>query len=158
MLSKDISDETFAEFSEKLREFESNKKINTVEIELYSPGGDSYSALAFAGRMRTSPLKINVTAHGLVASAAVLILAYGTKRRMTKESWVMVHEDSGKLRGNVETLEREAKHMRTLENQWMQLLSARTHTTPGVWAALHKEEKYLTSSECLAYGLVDEVI
>ncbi len=153
----DINEESFQKFSEELTELE-NEDASTINIELLSAGGIAVDALAFAARMRMSPRNLTITAYGEVASAAVLILAYGAVRRMTKEAWVMVHEDSGKCNGDVSTVEKRAKHWRRMEDQWNLLLSQNTNADVETWAQLHKDETYLSAEECLNLGLIDEII
>lgn len=153
----DINDEAYREFSEQLREAEFTKY--KVVVELSSGGGDSYAALAFYTRIRSSCKPITVEAYGYVASAAVLILAAGHDRRIAKDSWVMVHEDTiSELSGDVTALERETRQYRNLENQWNDLLAKHTITSADEWARMHKATTYLTANQCLALGLVNEVI
>lgn len=153
-----IDDDSYKEFTEVLGALENSGQNKKVVIELSSVGGDVYSALAFASRIRTSPLEIHVEAHGLVASAAVIILAVGDKRRMAEECLVMVHEDSGKVKGELKVMEREVAHLRRMENLWNSLLESYTGTKASVWANLHSKELYLTAKECLSLKLVDEII
>lgn len=153
-----IDEASFKEFSEQLYAYEQKDNRLAVTIELSSGGGVAYDALAFGARMRNSPCDIIVKAYGFVASAAVLILAYGDARYMAAESWVMVHEDSDKLKGSVVDLERESKHLRCMERQWAFLLAARTKTLASKWATLHKDTTYLTAQECMDLGLVDKII
>lgn len=152
-----IDEEAYKIFSEQLSEFE-DKPTLAVRMELSSAGGSAYDAIAFYERIRLSPCDVHITAIGYVASAAVLVLAAGDVRQMTENSWVMVHEDSGKLTGNTVELEREAKHMRRLETQWTNLLQSRTKKSSSSWGAMHKNTTYLNAHECKALGLVDEVI
>lgn len=154
-----IDEEAYKEFSLTLAEIEAVAKKGTIiTIEINSGGGGTYDALAFAAKIRRCSIPIHVVAYGLVASAAVLILAAGHKRYMTKEAWAMVHEDSAKLKGNVVDLEREAGHLRRMEDQWADLLAEVTATDAEFWKQLHKKTTYLSASECLNLGLVDEVI
>lgn len=155
-ISSELSMETFNAFSKKLRKLESTD--DGVIIELSSPGGDSYAALAYSALIRRSSLNVEVQAFGLVASASVLVLAAGDIRSMSKEGWVMVHENSGTLEGNVLELEREAAQLRRLEVQWAKILEELTKAHSAVWTAMHKETTYLDAEQCLALGLVDRII
>lgn len=153
-----IDEDMYREFSEKLHEFEA-KKVRDVFVELSSVGGHAYDALAFYSRMRLSPCNITVLAYGLVASAAVLVLAAGDRRLMTKEAWVMVHEDSvHKFSGDVEEVEKAAKQLRVSEDQWNVLLEDRTGTVWSHWEKLHKAEVFLTAMTCLNLNLVQEIV
>jgi ATP-dependent Clp protease, protease subunit len=152
-----IDEAAFKEFSEQMAALEDASR-SPIKIILSSGGGSAYDALAFSARMRLSPCRLMVTAYGLVASAAVLVLASGSRRYMTKESWVMVHEDSDKLNGNVVELEREVAHLRRMEDQWAELLELCTDISAATWTKLHKETTYLTPAQCLKLGLVEEII
>lgn len=152
-----ISDESYLKFSKKLAVLES-QGLSQIEIELFSSGGDAYSALAFSSRIRQCKCAIKINAHGFVASAAVLVLASGHLRTMAKEAWVMVHEDSGKVSGSVTEMVKAAGHLDLLEDQWAQLLAERSLASAEEWRLLHNETRYLSAKQCLDLGLIDEVV
>lgn len=159
----EINDETYVKFSRQLSRREAAVKLSDniiQEIELISDGGSALSAMAFYDRIRRSSLHVNITATGFVASAAVLILAAGDCRRMTKNAWVMVHEDTtGSLKGLLVTdAEREIKQLRILENQWNKLLAEVTKISAREWERLNINTTYLTPQECLSYGLIEEIV
>jgi ATP-dependent Clp protease, protease subunit len=157
VISGDIDSETYFQFTTELAEYE-NESDNDVELELNSTGGCAEDALAFTGRMRTSKCRINVIVSGACYSAAVILLASGETRRMTRESWVMVHEEQGESTGSVANREKDIAHYRRLENQWNYLMEFYTATKAEKWAELHKAETYLSADQCLELGLVDKVI
>lgn len=137
--------------------------VKSITLVINSPGGDAYSALAIYDLIQSykeHDIKFNTLGTGVVASAATLILAVGDKRALTKNAWVMVHEDVTEASRNdrVSTVERKAKHARQLENQWNKLLAKHTKLDAFKWESLNVPETYLTPEECLEYGLVDEVI
>lgn len=153
----EISDESYKDFCEKLDVLE--KKSNSpIEIRLSSGGGDAMTALAYVSRMRLSVCEFYVTGYGLVASAAVLILAFGDKRFMTSESWVMVHEGQWQLEGDVSTSERAVKQHRKFENQWQALMAKRTTLTAKEWAKLDAATTYLDANDCFKCGLIEEIL
>jgi ATP-dependent protease ClpP protease subunit len=124
-----------------------------------SSGGTAIDALAFYSRIRTSPLTINITVHGYVASAAVLVFAGCKKRRMAKVAWMMVHEDSDSLKhGTTSGFKKHSDQMQRFENQWSFLLAQHSLTSAEKWLSLHKETTYLNSGQCVDLGIVDEII
>ncbi len=151
-----ITTEAYGAFSEAMLTPEAKKQ--PVLIELNSPGGDAIAALAFAARIRRSPSQVTIVVYGEACSAAVIILAYGHRRLMTKEAWVMVHEDSGKVKGSVVELEVQVTQARRLEYQWIDLLETITGTSSETWEKLHKATTYLDSKQCKELGLIDEVV
>ena len=153
-VSGEINETSFTNFSSELELFE-RPPFRPVQLHLISDGGDAYSALAFYDRMVVSPCPIHVHAYGLVASAAVLILAAGAKRYMGESAWVMVHEDHGDTSGNVSYLEIETAHLRSMENQWNDLMAKHTAVDAAGWAKFHKRTTYLSYVACISVGLVD---
>jgi len=156
ILTDSIDDSAVASVFAQLSELE--RSPGDIYISLCSAGGDAYSALAIASRLEQSPNTIIVTGYGFVASAAVIILAYGDERRLTKESWVMVHEDSGKIRGDTTSIASEAKHWEEMEAQWSYLLSTKSLIPASDWLSLHRKTSYLNPAQCLDYGLIERVI
>lgn len=165
-ITDDIDNEAFTKFSRKVAALEAaeigkqHKTKEPVHIELISGGGDTYSALAFFSRMRASPLKFHVTVYGLVASAAVAILAAGDLRIMTEDAWLMVHEDTTDgLEGlSVSEIERAAMQARRLEDQWATLLASVSTTSYDKWVDLHKSERYLNAAQCQVLGIIDVIL
>lgn len=153
----EISYKNFGSFTEELSALE-DESSEAITIELTSEGGDAYVSLAYVARIRKSPCFIKVVGNGYVASAAVLILACGDRRAMTEESWLMVHEENGGVDGNTSLIEIETKQMRRLEDQADRALAHYSRVDAKTWAKLHKETTYLTANECLAMGVIDEVI
>jgi ATP-dependent Clp protease, protease subunit len=156
-IAGEINEESFAEF------VSSTSKSTRVNILLISEGGCSHSAMAYYDyiiAMRNKGCHFSVTATGLVASAATLILAACQDRYMTENAWVMVHEDSlsGLDDKKVWELEKEIKHSRRLEDQWVKLMYEATGISIDTWKELHKNETYLNAKECVALGLIKEIV
>lgn len=151
----DIDEEAFKEFMD----YEPARAAN-MDLMLTSHGGDAMTALAFYDWITRHKGEVTIEVYGVVASAAVLILAAGDHRRMHENAWVMVHEDTVAVSEDdrVSVIERKAKDARKLEDQWNKLLEGRTNMSSKFWETLHKEETWLSAEECLQYGLIDEII
>lgn len=158
-ITGDIDNESFLEFNELLSEIEAQGD-ETVNVDLISYGGDAYSALAFHDRIKISPCEVHITAYGVVASAAVVILAAGDKRRMSRNTWLMVHEDTTEATRHmkVSAVEKSVAHGRRVEEHWAQVLAESTKASASFWEKMHAEERWLTPKECFELGLIDEVL
>lgn len=154
-----IDENLYAAFTEQLTELEKVTGLNSysIEVELLSEGGSAEIAMAFAERIAKSPKDICITAYGPISSAAVMILASGDYRRMAKSAWVMMHEDSGRVKGEVSQMEAYAARLRQLEDQWAMLLEKFTNTKASVWTRLHKTTTYITATQAKQYNLIDKV-
>lgn len=158
-ITGDITMESFNEFSMRLRECElEGDKV--VQLEIISEGGDAYAGLAYFDRIRNSKVEIRGVATGLVASAASIIFIACHKRFMTKNAWLMVHEDtlSGIDDKKVSEIEKEARHARRMEDQWCELFNSVTIISKDYWAGLNRCETYLSSSDCDFLGILDGVV
>lgn len=153
----DIDHEMYKHLKDELVNIKYHEPVN---ITLCSDGGDAMIALAIFDTLYFRVGWTTVTATGLVASAAVLILAAGHERKMTKNSWVMVHEDEVVLEEGtrVKKAEKDVAHARRLEVQWNDILCKATGSHPDVWAKLHENETYLNAEECKKLNLITEII
>lgn len=144
-----------------------NKRMNFLEeqstapiyVSVMSGGGDTHAAIGIYSRIKQSPNEVVVTAYGCVESAAVLILVAGSKRRISKFGWVMVHEDQvSPDTQSVSSIEGQVKHERALEDMWSYCLEQNTKADFATWTKLHKKTTWLYAKDCLRLGLVDEII
>jgi ATP-dependent Clp protease protease subunit len=145
----------------KAAAFLEKREVKEIPVYLHSEGGSAIIGIAISEHMRLCRLRgltFTVMAIGECSSAATIILATADRRLITEETWVMVHEDSGKISGDISTMEREAEQKRRLENQWNNILAHFTGTSAKDWAALNKETTYFSAQDCLTYGLVDEIV
>lgn len=158
IITDELSYDTFAKFLEDTTQITDHEKLH---ITLACRGGDPFAALAYAARMRElrkCRVTVTVKAYGLIASSAVLILASGSVRYMTKEAWVMVHETTEKIKGTTSHVSKEAEQMRRMEKQWSELLASTTKANAAYWSSIHDETTYLNAEECLELGLIDEIV
>jgi len=157
-ITGEINNDSYEVFSRRFSFLDKTKGV--IYIELMSDGGYSFAALAFYDKIINSDNDVHISAYGLVASAATLILAAGDFRRIAKNAWCMVHEDEPEIPegARVKQFESIASNARMFEEQWAHLLEENTSASSGKWAELHLNETYLTPTECLDLGLVDEII
>jgi ATP-dependent Clp protease protease subunit len=129
-----------------------------VNLVISSYGGDVYAMLGTIDYFNSLPVKVNTHCVGACMSAAAVILACGTgKRTMTKNSTVMVHEGSAFEVGKTSDVIKGADHMKKLQTNINRILGDVTKKTQEFWEDVSKQDTYLTSEECLEYGIVDEI-
>ena len=105
------------------------------------------------------PVKVNTHCIGACMSAAAVILACGTgKRTMSENSTVMVHEGSAFEVGKTSDVIKGADHMKRLQININRILGNVTKKTQKFWEEISHQDTYLTSEECLDYGIVDEIV
>lgn len=152
----------FGEITEE-KVLELIKQIHTLQkpalLYINSEGGSLYDAFALYHAIRHSPKKITTIGFGLVASAAVIILAAGHKKLISAEGWVMVHEGQSDY-GTATPKEIRKTQMQSirLEKQYCDILATHSKADTEIWDKLCKKETYLTANELMDLGLVDQVI
>lgn len=159
--SEAIEEGSFAYFDAGLSLLESAGS-EPIEIKLNSGGGMVYEAQAIVGRIKASPCQINVTVFGLCASAAVLILACGKNRKISKYSWFMIHEASFGLQGRHGEAADFIKQTDRERDQWAGWLKEFSggKRDKKYFLELDKSRKdnYFTALEVVEMGLCDEII
>jgi len=130
-----------------------------LNMIISSYGGDVYTMLGMIDYIRSLPVKVNTHCLGACMSAAAVLLASGTgKRTMTQNSTVMVHEGSAFEAGKTSDVLKGADHLKLLQKTICNILGDVTKKSSEFWEGVSKQDTYLTASECLEYGVVDEVV
>ncbi len=153
-----IDEAMVAHVSEQLDIYEVLNATQPIHIELYSHGGNAGAALAIVGRLRSNNMRSIITVFGRCESAAVVILAACDERRMHKDAWVMVHEDSCKTRTTTGQARKLALQMEREEAHFSRLLAEYTSTGYKAWRSMHYKETCLSAQQCLSLGLIDTII
>jgi len=159
-ISEEIDDFTFSKVDAAITEMEAESK-KTITIRINSQGGSVYDALAIVGRMRKSHCYIVTEGYGCIMSAATMILAAGTKRKVSELCWFMHHEstadaDLGSMR--TAQLEAYAKQMRREEEQWARWMSEFTDKPKEFWLDKGTHiDAYFEAPELIEMGVADEI-
>lgn len=140
---------------------ESDYPDKDIHLYINSPGGDMNGMMAIYDTMQHVQADVSTTCVGLAASAASVILAGGAagKRRILPNSRVLIHQPlmSG-LEGQASDIAIHAKEIIRLKQRTNEILSRHTGRSVERIAEDTDRDRWLTSDEALAYGLVDEVI
>ena len=92
-------------------------------------------------------------------SAAVLILACGDERRMSRFSFLMHHESSYGLQGRHSDMKHEMKQMERMERLWSKWMEEFSTESAEFWYEKGKNTNlYLDAEECLKSGIIDKLI
>jgi len=138
------------------------KKDNVITIKINSGGGEIYSGLAIIDAIEAAKkkkFKIITKASGAAMSMAAWILASGSKRYATRNTFIMIHQGWYDSYGNWQETKKEHKHNEALEKRCWDLLSEYTKTSAKKW-----EEKcvkgswYMDAEEAKTLNIIDDII
>ena len=132
-----------------------------INIYLNSPGGQVFDGLAGYNVIKEVQRKgiiTNIIVDGFAASAATFLLIAGSKRFMFQHSHVLIHQLSNWHMGNYEQLKDDMKNDDKIMDLIRQMYLENTKMKKEFINKILQRDLILNASECLKYGLIDEVI
>jgi ATP-dependent Clp protease protease subunit len=144
----------------KNREEGDTSPINVI-IDLV--GGDVYEMFGIIDYIesleRNSNIKVNTICRGKAMSAAAMILACGTGKRLaSKRSTIMIHEGSSMQAGKSSDLKAAHKYNAHLEDMANSILGEKTIKDKKFWSEQTKTDLYLSSKDAQKLGVIDGII
>ena len=135
-----------------------SKKDITMHID--SPGGSVKSGLSIVDVMQYIKPDIITVNTGMAASMGSVLLGAGTKgkRSSLRFSKVMLHQSSGGFRGNIQDAEVDWKEWKEVNQILFELLGEFCGKDPETVKKDATRDFWLSSSEAVEYGIIDEVI
>lgn len=157
-INDDIDEWSLDLFQKAFDELESSSS-DPIRVEISSYGGSVYDMLGMIDRMRYSKCKVYTAGRGKIFSAATFLLSAGDYRIIGENSWYMIHEISTWAAGKTSDLKIEMKHLEKLEDQACKLYESLSNqkTSALTFRKLLSRDCYLSASEVLKLGLVDEI-
>lgn len=155
-----VKNKTFKEISKALAACIQNKQEYLI-LDINSPGGEAYSALAIMEMMRAEKtVKIVTIVSGFAASAAAMIFACGTKgyRFMNPNATLLFHSVQTEIgHVNVAEFQQEWSEVQALNNALCELASvdAKTNTVVKDLITDTQVDRYIGASKCCELGLCD---
>jgi ATP-dependent Clp protease protease subunit len=138
--------------------------IKPIEFYISTWGGDALGMFAIYDLMRMirEECPIYTFAIGKVMSAGVLLLAAGTKgkRRIGKNTRIMLHSVRGNHVGGIHSLENEMAETRWIQNQHTDALVEETKITKRKLNTMlnKKVDVYLSAEDAIKLGIADIIV
>ena len=144
----------------KNREEGDSSPINVI---IDSVGGDVYEMFGIIDYIesleKNSNIKVNTICRGKAMSAAAMILACGTDKRLaSKRSTIMIHEGSSMQAGKSSDLKAAHKYNAHLEDMANAILGEKTIKDKKFWSEQTKTDLYLSSKDAQKLGVIDGII
>lgn len=132
-----------------------------IHLHIQSSGGSLFSIIYILDLIRNQDktVPIYTFVDGFAASAATLMSVVGSKRYMTKNSLMLIHQLSAPTEnGKYAELQDQMYNMDSLMRIIINVYKENTNMTDEDLIYLLQKDIWLNSTECLKYGLVDEII
>ena len=139
---------------------ESDDPDKDIHLYINSPGGSVYDGLAIYDTMQFIGPDVQTICYGVAMSMGSLLLAGGApgKRLALPNSRILIHQPSGGFQGQSSDIEIHARETLALRARVDEIYAQHTDQTVERVHADMDRDRYFTSQEAVAYGLVDRVI
>ena len=134
-----------------------------INVIIDSVGGDVYEMFGIIDYIesleKNSSIKVNTICRGKAMSAAAMILACGTGKRLaSKRSTIMIHEGSSMQAGKSSDLKAAHKYNSHLGTMASSILGEKTNKDKKFWSEQSKTDLYLSAKDALKLGVIDGII
>ena len=129
-----------------------------IELHISSDGGEISPAMSLIDKIKTNPIPIHTYCEGFVASAGTLISVVGKKRFITENSNLLLHQLSGGVWGNYESINDEKANLDLFMNMIKKVYLKHTKFKAKQLDELLRHDLCLSSQQALEFGIVDKII
>ena len=134
------------------------EKNPPIHLHIQSPGGDIFSGLNICDAINNCKTDVYTYIEGSAASAATMISCCGTKRFITKNSFMLVHQPQIMFRGKHDEFVDEIENQKNVYAAVTQIYLDKTDINDAeVLDEMLQHELWLPAEKCLELGFVDEI-
>lgn len=138
-----------------------------INLHLNSPGGELFSTFSILRTLESIkkglepirvPCEVYTYIEGESSSGGSVISIAGTKRFIDDCSSVLIHNAISGAEGKPSDFEDHIANTNMLVGKMKEVYKKYTKITDEVLEEMLKHNKYISSQECLKYGIVDEIL
>lgn len=130
----------------------------TLAVHINSPGGDVFDGVSILNALRSHGAEITTVVDGLAASAASFIAQAGSKRIMSRNSEMMIHDASGLCIGNANDMRTMLDLLERTSDNIASVYAERSGIGDATfWRTAMSAETWYSADEAVTAGLADEV-
>ena len=131
-----------------------------IQIYFNTPGGSVHAGLGIYDTMQYISSDVASICTGMAASMGAVLLTAGTKgkRSALKHSRVMIHQPMGGTQGTVSDIEITTKEIIKLKKELYQIIADHSGNSFEKIEADSDRDHWMTATEALDYGMIDEVL
>lgn len=157
-----VDDEVVHELIYKMDTWKQKHPGEPITLYIDSPGGIVMSGLAlcdYIDILRSEGHHITTVGLGLIASMAGVIHQMGDTRKLTKRSWLMIHEVQGVAMGSLTEQKDEIRLNERLQDQCLEILAAKSSMNKvAIKKRWVRKDWWLDAEEARKGGFVDDIV
>jgi len=139
---------------------DSEEPEKDIMLYINSPGGHVSAGLAIYDTMQFLTCDVNTYCIGQAASMGAVLLAAGTKgkRYALPNARIMIHQPWGGVQGQATDISIQAKEILRLKDRLNEIMAKHCGRTAEELTRDTDRDRFMSSDEAKAYGLVDHVV
>ncbi|GGI96444.1 ATP-dependent Clp endopeptidase proteolytic subunit ClpP [Halopseudomonas pertucinogena] len=139
---------------------ESENPDKDIHLYINSPGGSVTAGLAIYDTMQFIKPNVSTLCIGQACSMGAFLLAGGApgKRFALPHSRVMIHQPLGGFQGQASDIEIHAREILYIRERLNKVLAHHTGQPLDVIARDTDRDRFMSASEAVEYGLIDQVL
>jgi ATP-dependent Clp endopeptidase proteolytic subunit ClpP len=144
------------QFANELYELES-LGIERCTVRINSPGGSVLDGYSIFSAIQNTGMRVDTCIDGMAASIAGVIAMAGKSVRMASHGLLMLHNPSLEGKGDDNKAAKEQEVLDAIKNSLVTIYSEKRGQNPDAIAGMMNKETWLSASEAMEHGLVDEI-
>jgi ATP-dependent Clp protease protease subunit len=134
-------------------------KTKPIYLHITSDGGDLFAGFYAVDIIKSSPVPIYTVVEGSAISAASLMACVGTKRYMTKNSYMLIHQLSSGVQGQFHAIKDNFENDTVLMDNIAKIYIEHSNKrlTKSKLIQILDHDKFWNFELCKKNGLVDEL-
>jgi len=129
-----------------------------IKLYINSGGGNIVSGIASMDTILRSKVPVHTYVDGFSASAATFLTVVGTKRYMSRNSYMLVHQLSTQFWGTYSNFEDEKQNQDLMMKNIKNIYKSYTKIPTKKLDEILKHDLMWDAKTCLEYGMIDEII
>jgi ATP-dependent protease ClpP protease subunit len=133
-------------------------EIFPINLHIQSGGGMLMPTFYVCDVIKGLDTPVHVYIDGFVASAASLIAVCGSKRYMTKHSFMLIHQLQSESSGRLNEMKDEISNLDFFNNNAKSIYYENSNISEPTLEKLLSNELWIDAQQCLQLGLIDKII
>jgi ATP-dependent Clp protease protease subunit len=160
MLGTPVDDQLANLVVAQLLHLESEDPQKDISVYINSPGGSAYAGLAIYDTMQYIKPDVSTICVGMAMSMAAILLCGGArgKRFALPNAKIMIHQGSSGFEGTPADVEIHAKEILSIRRRMIEIMANCTGRPTEQIRRDIDRDRFMTSDEAKAYGVIDKVI
>lgn len=143
---------------EFLKQIYQAEDAEEIRLNIFSPGGNAFDALAIYGALMVHPATKTINIYGLAASAASIVAMSGDVINIHEDAFMMIHNVIGATYGNKDDHIKQVKLLEQLDTRLAEIYAGHTGLDAVEVAEMMNAETWMTGQEAVDKGFATQLL